>query len=252
MKLPVIFGAAAVALAACAASRTTIQSKWADAAYSGPPLDRIAVVALFDTRADSLSFERSAADYLATQGVAIVPGHELLGTEETRTLDETEMRERLAAADVDGLLIVRLIAVDERREYQVPTPYLPSMPPDLVTGDPSSWYYTPSSDYYWYWRSSAAVTAAPGYWIEQSFVVAETALFDNRNDRLLWTAKSETMEGERFQRTTESLVRAVARELFAADLIMSMAASSPQHAQLLSRVGPEDGGSLKGDREGRT
>jgi hypothetical protein len=221
MKLPII--GACVLLAGCAASRTTIQSEWADDAYSGPPLGRVAVVALFDTRADSLSFERSAADYLATHGVETVPGHSLLTVEETQALDETEVRARVAAADVDGLLIFRLIAVDERREYQVPTAYLLNVPPEIATGDPSSWYYTPGSNYYWYWRSSADVTAAPGYWLEQSFVVAETALFDNRNDRLLWTAKSETMDDERFQRTSESIVRAVARELFAADLITGMA-----------------------------
>jgi hypothetical protein len=188
-------------------------------------------VALFDTRADSLSFERSAADYLATHGVEIVPGHSLLTVEETQTLDETEVRQRVAAADVDGLLIFRLIAVDERREYQVPTAYLLNVPPEIVTGDPSSWYYTPGSNYYWYWRSSADVTAAPGYWIEQSFVVAETALFDNRNDRLLWTAKSETMDDERFQRMSESIVRAVARELFAADLIAGIATTPTQRAE---------------------
>src|SRR5688572_21839892 len=80
MKLPIV--GACVLLVACAASRTMIQSKWADDSYSGPPLERVAVVALFDTRADSLSFERSAADYLATQGVEVVPGHTLLTPEE--------------------------------------------------------------------------------------------------------------------------------------------------------------------------
>jgi hypothetical protein len=230
MKLPII--GTCVLLAACAASRTTIQSQWADETYRGPPLDRIAVVALFDTRAESLAFERSAAEYLAARGVEIVPGHELLTAEETQALDETEVRQRIAATDVDGLLIFRLIAVDERREYQVPTPYLMNLPPGVVIGDPYAWYYGPSStsSFYWYWRSSADVTAAPGYWIEQSFVVAETALFDNRNDRLLWTAKSETMDDERFARTSESIVRAVARELFAADLITDMPAAAPQAA----------------------
>ena len=231
MKLPIIW--ACVLLSACAASRTTIQSRWADDDYSGPPLGRIAVVALFDTRADSLSFERSAADYLATHGVEIVPGHSLLAIEETQTLDETEVRERVAAADVDGLLIFRLIAVDERREYQMPTAYLLNVPeaPEIATGDPVSWYYTPGSNYYWFWRSSADVTAAPGYWIEQSFVVAETALFDNRSDRLLWTAKSETMDNERFQRTSESIVRAVVRELFAAGLIAGTVTTPTQRAE---------------------
>ena len=129
------------------------------------------------------------------------------------------------------------IAVDERREYQVPTAYLLNTGAEVVTGDPSSWYYnTPTSSYYWFWRSSAEVTGTPGYWIEQSFVVAETALFDNRSDRLLWTAKSETMDDERFQRTSASIVRAVARELFAADLLAAMAATPAQRAESPARA----------------
>jgi hypothetical protein len=224
MKLSII--GAGVLLAACAASRTTIQSSWADDAYSGPPLARLAIVALFETRADSLSFEESAAEYFAMHGVEIVPGHSLLTPEEARTLDEAELRRRIAATDVDGVLIFRLIAVDERREYLAPTPYLLNVPPEIASGDAFSWYYGPSSSYYWFWRSSADVTAAPGYWLEQSFVVAETALFDNRSDRLLWTAKSETMDDARFQRTSESIVRAVARQLFAMDLVAGMAATA--------------------------
>ncbi len=219
MKLPIVLTTCTL-LAACVAGRTQIQSAWSDATYSGPPLDRVAVVALFETRADSLTFESSAADYLEAQGVATVPGHELLQPEQTSGLDEERVRARIAETDVDGLLIFRLIAVDERREYLSPNQYLLNVPPEVLSGDASSWYYNrPSSNFYWYWRSSADVTAAPGYWLEQTFVVAETALFDNRSDRLLWTAKSSTMDDARFKRTSESIVRTVARQLFARDLL---------------------------------
>ncbi len=204
---------------ACVASRTTIQSSWSDAAYFGPPLERLAVVALFETRADSLAFEQQAAAFLTANGVEVLPGHALLSAEETQTLSESEVRERVAATDVDGILIFRLLAIDERREYQTPTPYLLNIPPELMRGDPFAWYYQPRSNYYWYWRSSADVTAAPEYWIEQRFLVAETALFDNRSDRLLWTAKSETMDDARFERTSDSIVRAVAHALLAENLI---------------------------------
>jgi hypothetical protein len=222
MKLPII--GAAVLLSACAASRTTIQSSWTDAEYAGPPLDRIAVVALFDTRADSLAFERNAADYLERLEVATVPAHELLTPEETLTLDEAQIRERLAPADVDGILIFRLVAIDERREYQAPYP--PNAPSEIASGNAFSWYYRPSPS------DPAAPSAAAdsggsrGYWIEQDFLVAETALFDNRSDRLLWTAKSETLDDTRLRRTSESIVRRVARRLIAMDLIARMAAAS--------------------------
>src|SRR5688572_26562059 len=101
MKLPMI--AVWVLLSGCVASRTTIQSSWADEAYSGPPLARLAVVALFETRAESLSFEKNAAEYFAMHGVETVPGHTLLTPHEAHTLDEAEVRRRLATTEVDGL-----------------------------------------------------------------------------------------------------------------------------------------------------
>src|SRR5688572_26916296 len=223
MKLPII--GAAVLLSACAASRTTIQSSWIDAEYSGPPLSRIAVVALFDTRADSLAFERNAADYLESLKIATQPAHELLSPAETLTLDEAQIRERLAATDVDGVLIFRLVAIDERREYQVPTPPAANAPPDIAGGNAFSWYYRPSTGDAAVSSVSADPAGSAGYWIEQDFLIAETALFDNRGDRLLWTAKSETLEDARLRRTSESIVRTVARRLLAMDLLTRMAAA---------------------------
>jgi hypothetical protein len=223
MKLFVIW--AGVLVAGCVANRTTIQSTWADDQYAGPPLDRVAVVAMFETRADSLAFEREAAEYLAAQGVETVAAHEVLAPAETQRLDEAEVRERLEPADVDGVLIFRLVAVDERREYQVPTPYLLNGPPEHTSVNGSSWYDRTSSSYYWYSSSPQDTAGSSGYWIEQTFVVAETALFDNRSDRLLWTAKSETMDDAHFERTSESIVRSVARQLLAMELLARAAAA---------------------------
>jgi hypothetical protein len=222
MKLPIV--AAAVLLSGCVASRTTIESSWADAEYSGPPLDRIAVVALFDTRADSLAFERNAVDHLDSLEIATVAAHELLTPAETLTLGEAQIRERLASTDVDGILIFRLVAIDERREFQVPTP--PNAPAAIAAPSAFSWYYHPGTVDPTVSVPAADPTASQGYWIEQDFLVAETALFDNRSDRLLWTAKSETLDDARLQRTSESIVRAVARRLLAMDLIARMTAAS--------------------------
>jgi hypothetical protein len=221
-KLPVV--GAAVALSGCAASRTTIESSWADAEYSGPPLGRIAVVALFDTRADSLAFEHNAATYLESLEVPTVAAYELMAPSETPALDEAQIRERLAPTDVDGILIFRLVGIDERRYPQVPTP------PNAAAnagGHALSWYYYNSSPVDPTLSCPAAdPTGSQSDWIEQDFLVAETALFDNREGRLLWTAKSETLDGARMQRTSKSIVRAVARRLLAMDLIARMTAAS--------------------------
>jgi hypothetical protein len=226
MRLHVI--AAGLLLSACVANRTTIQSTWSDERYTGPPLDRVAVAAMFETRADNLAFEREAVEFFARQGVETIPAHALLTTVGQR-LDESELREQLSRSDVDGVLIFRLIAVDERRYPPAPYP-VNAQPSDQAL----SWFQHPSSSYYWFPSGSADITgsAAPGYWTEQTFLVAETALFENRGDRLLWTAKSETIGDARFERTSESIVRSVARQLFALNLLASIAydaaAAAPQ------------------------
>lgn len=231
-------------LSGCAASRTTIESSWADAQYSGPPLQRIAVVALFDTRADSLAFERNAAEYLESLEIATVAAHELLTPAAAPTLDEAQVRERLAPADVDGILIFRLVAIDERREYLVAAP--PDAPAAPAGSNGFSWYYHSSSVDPTVSGPAADPTPQQGYWIEQDFLVAETALFDNRSDRLLWTAKSETLDDARLQRTSESIVRAVARRLLAMDLIARMTAASGS-----ARTPAKDQGLLEPRSRGR-
>ena len=106
----------------------------------------------------------------------------------------------------------------------MPGPYPPNAPSDGVSG----------SDL----RPSTPVNGPQGYWIEQEFVVAETALFDNRNDRrLLWTAKSETLDDTHSRHTSASIVRSVARQLFAMDLIARMSAQPPSDAARTLRRG---------------
>jgi hypothetical protein len=203
-----------LALAACA-SQTMIQSSWKDPAYEGGPFERVAVVALFDTAAESRTFEQHAADELADRGVSVVQGHTIL---EDKMYEQDEMRARLANAGVDAILISRLIAVDERQVYRPPTPFL-HVPPGVMFGDPFYWYYGPPPSYYWDWRSTYSVTHSPGYWEQYSYLVVETSLYDAREDRLVWTAKSSTMDDQMFKNVASSLAATVTRELVAMDIV---------------------------------
>ena len=204
-----------LALCACA-TRTTIQSSWKDPNYAGVPLQRIAVVALFDTEAESRTFEQNAAIALTARGVSVVQGHSIL--EDGKEYEQDELRARLAGAGVDGILIARLIAVDDRQVYRPPTPYM-NVPPGIFAGDPFYWYYHPGPSWYWYWRSSLDVTHSPSYWEQYSYLVVETSLYDAREDRLVWTAKSSTMDSQMFQTVASSIAAAVTRELVAMDIV---------------------------------
>jgi hypothetical protein len=191
---------------------TTIQSSWVDPTFDRSPFHRVAVVALFDTDSDSQSFEQQAARALDDRGVDAIEGYSIVGDE--HMLDQAELRAKLTGANVEGILIYRLIAVDERQDYRPPTPYL-HMPGGVIRGDPFYWYYYPRSDYYSYWRSTWDVTHSPGYWEPHSFVVVESSFYDADKDQLVWTAKTETMDDTQFNATTESIVSRVTKKLVA-------------------------------------
>src|SRR5690606_16092313 len=118
----------------CAISPTRIQSSWSDPTFTGPGFGRVAVLALFDTEAESRSFESVAVAELTERGIDAIPGRAIIEPDIDATQEEVERA--LESADVEGLLIFRLIAVDERHVYRPPTPYLRSMPPGIVWGDP--------------------------------------------------------------------------------------------------------------------
>src|SRR5262245_12754692 len=192
------------------ASTTTIQSSWVDPTFNRGPFQRVAVVALFDTDAESRSFEQTATRALEEQGADAVEAHSIVG--DVHRLDQGEVRAKLADANVDGILIYRLIAVDERQYYRPPTPFL-HVPGGVIRGDPFDWYYHPRSEYYWYWRSTWDVTHSPGYWEQRSFVVVESSFYDADKNQLVWTAKTETMDDTQFNATSVSIVNRVTKKL---------------------------------------
>jgi hypothetical protein len=207
---------AAAALSGCATS-TRIQSTWTDPTFSGGPFDRIAVVALFDSTAESRTFEQTAAQALEERGVDAVPAYTIISDE--RMYEEAELREQLGEADVDGILIYRLIAVDERNVYRDPGPFI-HVPGGWIFGDPYYWYYYPSWSYYPYWRSTWDVTRSPGYWEPLTYVIVESSLYDAQRDRLVWTAKSATMDDAQFAALADSIADEVTDELLAMDVVV--------------------------------
>lgn len=215
MRLGILIPFAVAAFAGCASS-TKIQSSWTDPTFTGEPFDRIAVVALFDSIADSRTFEQAAARALDERGVDAIPAHTIVSDEQM--YEEAELRGELAAADVDAILIYRLIAVDERNVYRNPTPYM-RVPGAVIFGDPYYWYYYPRWNYYWYWRSTWDVTHSPGYWEPLTYVIVESSLYDARRDRLVWTAKSSTMDNARFDALADSIVAKVTQQLVEVNVV---------------------------------
>jgi len=203
--------------AGCAIVPTQLQSTWVDPTFDDPPLRKLAVLATFETEAESRNFERAAVELLAERGIEALEGHSILDPEGDS--DASEMKAELLEAETDGVLIFRQIAVDEREVYEPPEPYLGGIPRSVMWSDPYYWYYYPHWNYYWHWRASRDVTRAPGYWARVRHVIVETSLYDGGTDRLVWTAKSETMDPDMADELATSIVSKVTRELVAARLV---------------------------------
>jgi hypothetical protein len=215
--LRVFAGLCGLILAGCAMVTTQLQSTWVDPTYDDPPFRKIAVLAMFETAAESRNFERSAVEVLAEREIAAVEGHVILDAE--GQYEEDEMKARLLEAATDGVLIFRQIAIDERDVYEPPGPYLEGIPRSVIWSDPYYWYYYPHWNYYWHWRATRDVTRASAYWARVRYVIVETSLYDGRTDRLVWTAKSATMDPEMAGRLAESIVTKVTRQLMAEQLV---------------------------------
>jgi len=57
------------------------------------------------------------------------------------------------------------------------------------------------------------VTRDPRYWERNEYVIVETSLYDNESDRLIWTAKTETMEPDDYLRLGGSIANVIADRL---------------------------------------
>lgn len=215
----IVLMVAACATAGCAAMgpRTEFDSTWQDPTYADGGFDRIAVLANFRTESDSRNFEDAVALELERRGVMAIKGRSFLDNGGRYTEDELEAQLRDVAAD--GVLLFKLIAVDEDLKYVRPQEYLDGVPRRFIYGDPNFWYYHPHWTYYPYWRSSFDVARSSAYWRRYRYVVVETSLYDNATDQLVWTAKSETMEPSDYSRLGTSIAGAVTTRLASLDLL---------------------------------
>lgn len=168
-----IFGILAMLLiSACATTHLT--SAWKDPAYQKQPR-KIMVIGIAKKPINKRIFEDEFVRQLSARGIAAVASYSVMPDkkQDDRTVITAKMREQGA----DAVLISRLVSKKTVQTYV-----------------PGSVYYPPANygtwhDYYGY-GSQAVYT--PGYVAEDEYAVMETNLYDSSNNRLIWSATSET------------------------------------------------------------
>jgi len=201
-------------LLACSAP-TKIQSSWQDPMYNAPPFSSLAVLALMEDEASSREFERQAAHMLRQKDIEVVEGRASLNT--GKDMSYQQLEDALKNNGTEGILIFKLIAVDSDYAYQPPTMYRLDAP--FTPTHPRYSYYYPRPYYFPYWHSGLQVTTNPGYWSEREYYVIETALYDNKTDRLVWIATSKTYAPEETKELSKSILTIVNQRLTSENFI---------------------------------
>jgi hypothetical protein len=189
--------AAVVALAllgvvACAATRIT--STWRDPGVGPVQFRKVVGIALTqDTtlrRVAEDEFVRAAGTDLAIAGYGIVPDAEMR--------DRASVKARVEAAGADGAVVFRLANVETQERWVPPTTY------------GNAWGY---------WGFAAPLVYEPGYLTTDRIVQVETTVYNVADARLVWAARSETLNPADAQQLIDEVVRAVVDEMRRAKLL---------------------------------
>ena len=166
-------------IAACAT--TEIKSVWNDGSYKGGPLLKVLVIGLAKDQTIKRLYEDEFVSQLKAHGVQAIPGYSVIPQEKMG--DETYILEKGKELEADATLITRLVDKKTIQTYY---------PPEM--------FYAPAPYYrgwHGYYRSSYDYMVSPGYIATDESVVLETNIYNIHDNKLIWSALSETfIEGD--------------------------------------------------------
>jgi hypothetical protein len=191
---------AAVTAAACSAatpSKTTIPRSERVAGYEGMAFESLFVIGVGEDNEARKLFEDAFSDALATSGARAQPSWGLLP--QSTLLTEQELEAAVGTDDFDGVLITRLVSVDEEHEY--------------VEGRTYSERHPRYRYYKGYYKGSYKVVHEPGYYETKTTYRLETNLYAVSDGSLVWSADSNTVDPDSVDEGIDSMTLAIVAKL---------------------------------------
>ena len=192
------------ALTGCKKTSTTIPLAWKNPSYEGSGFKKLFVIGVGEDDSARRLFEDTFARAIAAEGAAAQAswGH----LPKSQQLSEEEIRAAIEGGDFDGVLITRLLGVNQSQEY---------VPPSTHTV-PSAYY---GYGYYGYYGQSYTVVHEPGYYKTNTNFRLETNLYSVATGGLVWSGQSNTVNPESIKDVIDSMTAAVAKKLKSEKLI---------------------------------
>jgi len=180
--------AGAILAAACATTELT--SVWKDPAYQARP-EKILVIGVAKRPQIRRLFEDEFVNQIKARGTDAIASYTVLP--DLQQNDQAAIAAKVKELGADSVLITRLVNKKTVQVYVPGTTYAP--PP----------YYGTWSGYYGYGYSNMYMYS-PGYVAEDQYAVVETNLYTTGDDKLVWTALSETVLGDTDQNLIASYI----------------------------------------------
>ena len=153
---------------------TNLTSAWKDPSYQRQP-GKIFVVGIAKKPVNKRMLEDEFVRQLKARGVNAVASYTVMS--DSRKNDHSVVAAKMKEQGADAVLISRLASKKTVQTYVPGTVYYPPQ-------NYNNWH-----DYYGY-GSQAVYT--PGYVAEDEYALMETNLYSAGNDKLIWSAASET------------------------------------------------------------
>lgn len=189
--------ALAVLAGIACATRTTLSNVWRSESYPSGTMQRVLIIGVAENETERRSFEDAFGAALAVHNVDAVPSYQLLPGSERLSRESIEAA--MGGRGFQGVLVTRLLGVDERETYVPPSTYV----------RPGYYGY----GMYGYYGSSWDVCHTPGYTVTETIVRLETHLYDAGTADLVWAAHSDTFDPTSTRDIIDSVTKKLSRRL---------------------------------------
>lgn len=197
-KLFVVLLALISGVVACSGTKTSIPLSWRNPSYEATVFKKLLVIGVGENDGARRLFEDRFAEALANEGATAQASWGMLPKSDRLT--EEEIRGAIQGGNFDGVLITRLLSVDQDEEYV----------PGRTYSVPTTYH---GYGYYGYYGTSYAMVHEPGYFKTNTTFRLETNLYAVSDSGLVWSGQSETLNPESISEIIDSMTTAVAKKL---------------------------------------
>lgn len=169
-----------IAIAGCSGAKTDIIGEWQPDNYQKGTISNVLVLGIFAKDKPLLrrNFEDGISNAFKKDGINATPSMDHMPYD--ATVDSTTFEEYFKDLKVDAVVVSRLKAIDQKRDYQ--SGYLYTVP--------FSYYY----GFYSFYYAGIAYANSSGYLSQDVVVVLETNIYETTNKQLIWSGISETVD----------------------------------------------------------